>query len=183
MSTVMDSVAGKGRNLGTNPWLLVLAVSGVILLANTGYATLKAARLGGASSAASSLQVNSQRLANQGREAVEGNAAAYTAFKTTKASIDSDIAGLNSNFGTAAGVAGPIRTVTETWAPLAKGADQVVDSEAAVLAFAGNAERFTQRVPQLQAQLDEVVRAMSASGSPSRSTSPRSGSWAWCCTR
>ena len=167
MSTVMDPAAGKGRNLGTNTWLLVLAVSGAILIANTGYATWKAARLGGASSAASSLQVNSQRLANQGREAVEGNAGAFEAFKTTKASIDSDIERLNSNFGDAAGVSGPIRTVTETWAPLGKGAEQVVQSEAAVLAFAGNAERFTQRVPQLQAQLDEVVRAMSASGSPS----------------
>src|SRR5690606_15368193 len=64
-------------------------------------------------------------------------------------------------------VAGSIGTVTETWAPLAQNADQVVASEAAVLAFAGNAQRFTARVPQLQAQLDEVVRAMSASGSPS----------------
>ena len=41
---------------------------------NTGYATWKAARLGGASTAASSLQVHSQQLANQGREAVGGNA-------------------------------------------------------------------------------------------------------------
>src|SRR3546814_14699257 len=40
-------------------------------------------------------------------------------------------------------------------------------SEAAVLALAGNANRFTQGIPQLQAQLDEVVRAMSSSGSPS----------------
>ncbi|WP_149195909.1 methyl-accepting chemotaxis protein [Luteimonas suaedae] len=166
MSTVMDTVAGKGRNLGTNFWLTVLAVALLIFGANTGYAIWKAARLGGASTAASSLQVNSQRLAIQGREAVAGDAEAYAAFKATKAQIDGDIAGLNSNFGTTAGVAGPIRSVSETWAPLEQHAQQVIASEQAVLALAGNAERFTQRVPQLQAQLDELVRAMSNSGSP-----------------
>ena len=36
-----------------------------------------------------------------------------------------------------------------------------------MLGLAGNADRFTAQVPQLQAQTDEVVRAMSASGSPS----------------
>lgn len=167
MSTVMDNVAGKGRSMGTNFWLIVLAFSLVIFGANTGYAAWKAARLGGASTAASNLQLNSQRLANQGREAVEGNREAFTAFKATKAEVDTDIQQLNSRFGSTTGVAGPIATVTQTWAPLAKNADQVIASEAAVLALAGNADRFTQGIPQLQAQLDEVVRAMSSSGSPS----------------
>jgi twitching motility protein PilJ len=167
MSTVMDTVTGKGRNLGTNFWLVVLGLSVLIFGLNTGYATWKAARLGGASTAASSLQVNSQRLANQGREAVEGNAESFTAFKATKAQIDADIAQLNNNFGDTADVAGPIGTVTENWTNLGKNAEQLITSESAVLALAGNANRFTQRVPQLQAQLDEVVRAMSASGSPS----------------
>ena len=57
--------------------------------------------------------------------------------------------------------------MTPTWAPLGKSADQVIASEKAVLALAGNADSFTSRVPQLQARLDELVRAMSASGSPS----------------
>jgi twitching motility protein PilJ len=42
----------------------------------------------------------------------------------------------------------------------------VIASEQAVLGLASKADSFTQRVPQLQAQLDEVGRAMSASGSP-----------------
>jgi len=167
MSTVMDTVAGKGRNMGTNFWLIVLAISLVVFGANTGYATWKAARLGGASTSASNLQLNSQRLANQGREAVEGNREAFAAFKATKAEVDSDISGLTSNFGETTGVSGPIAKVAQTWAPLAKNADDVIASEAAVLALAGNADRFGQGIPQLQAQLDEVVRAMSSSGSPS----------------
>ena len=167
MSTVIDSVAGKGRNISTNVWIWLLVASLAVFAGNTIYAMTKAARLGGASSAASNLQVNSQRLANQGREAVEGDAASFAAFKATKAEIDGDIAQLDSNFGGTADVSGPIRTVAATWAPLARNAEQVIASEGAVVAFAGNADRFTQAVPQLQAQLDEVVRAMSASGSPS----------------
>ena len=167
MSTVMDNVAGKGRNVGTNFWLLLLAGSVIVFAANTGYATWKAARLGGASSSASDLQVNSQKLANQGREAVGGKAESFAAFKATRAQVDQDVEQLNDRFGQAAGVSGPIATVTQTWAPLGKSADQVIASEKAVLGLAGNADRFVQRVPQLQAQLDEVVRGMLASGAPS----------------
>jgi twitching motility protein PilJ len=163
----MDTVAGKGRSFSTNFWVFLLIASLLVFAGNTLYATTKAARLGGASTAASNLQVNSQRLANQGRDAVGGNAESFAAFKATKQQIDADIQSLNERFGNTTGVAGPIKTVTETWAPLARSADQVIGSERAVLGLAGNADRFTQRVPQLQAQMDEVVRAMSASGSPS----------------
>ncbi|HET7126074.1 MAG TPA: methyl-accepting chemotaxis protein, partial [Lysobacter sp.] len=167
MSTAMDNITGKGRNISTNFWLGLLVASLVVFGANTGYSIFKASRLSGASGAASDLQVNSQRLANQGREAVGGNADSFAAFKATKEQIDGDIKLLNDRFGSAAGVSGPIKTVTETWAPLAKNAEQVSTSQQAVLGLAGNADRFTQQVPQLQAQMDEVVRAMSASGSPS----------------
>ena len=167
MSTAMDNIAGKGRNISTNFWLGVLVASLVVFGANTGYSIWKASKLSGASGAASDLQGNSQRLANQGREAVGGNAESFAAFKVTRDQIDADIKLLNDRFGQAAGVSGPIRTVTETWAPLAKSAEQVTASQQAVLGLAGNADRFTKQVPQLQAQMDEVVRAMSASGSPS----------------
>src|SRR5678816_2901345 len=119
MSTVMDTAAGKGRNIGTNVWLGLLIGSLVVFAGNTLYATSKAARLGGASTSASNLQVNSQKLANQGREAVGGNAESFTAFKATKAQIDADIKSLNDRFGQTTGVAGPIKDVTDTWAPLA----------------------------------------------------------------
>ncbi|HEY5849381.1 MAG TPA: methyl-accepting chemotaxis protein [Lysobacter sp.] len=165
--TAIDSAAGKGRSLGVNTWLVVLGISVLIFGLNTGYATWKAARLGGASSSASDLQVNSQKLAVQGSEAVSGDAAAFTAFKETRAQIVTDVEQLNTNFGDTAGVSGPIKTVADTWGPLGKSADQVISSETAVLALAGNADSFTSRVPQLQARLDELVRAMSASGSPS----------------
>jgi twitching motility protein PilJ len=167
MSTVMDTVAGKGRSQGTNLWLLILALSLAIFAANTGYALWKTARFGGANTSASNLQVNSQKLSNLGREAVNGDAGAFKAFRDTKAQIETDVKQLNDRFGSAPDVSGPINTVTTTWVPMGKSADQIIASEAAVVALAGNAKTFTDRVPQLQAQLDEVVRAMSASGAPS----------------
>src|SRR3546814_9058558 len=148
MSTVTDTVVGKGRNMGTNFWLIVLAISLVVFGANTGYATWKAARLGGASTSASNLQLNSQRLANQGREAVEGDREAFTAFKATKAEVDSDIAGLISNFGNTTGVSGPIAPVSQTWAPLAQNAADVIASEAALLTPARNATPIPPDTPQ-----------------------------------
>ncbi len=167
MSTAADTLAGGKRTFGTNFWVVLLAVAGLVLVLNTGYSTWKAARLGGASTSASNLRVDSQRLANQGAEAVRGNAAAFAAFRETRAQIDGDIRQLNAQFGDTTGVAGPIRAVTQTWEPLSVSAGQLADSEAAVLAFAGQADRFSQGVPQLQALLDELVRAMSSSGSPS----------------
>lgn len=167
MSTVMDSVAGKGRNVGVNTWLVVLGLSVLVFGLNTGYATWKAARLGGASSAASDLRVLSQQLAVQGQEAVSGDAKMFETFKATKGEIDNNVSQLNKNFGTTAGVSGPIETVSSTWSALGQSADQVIASEQAVLGLAGKADSFASRVPQLQARLDELVRAMSASGSPS----------------
>ena len=167
MSTMMDSVAGKGRSLSTNAWLALLIGSLVVFAGNTLYATTKASRLGGASTSASRLQLNSQRLANQGREAIEGNADAFAAFKDTKAEVDQDIKSLNDRFGSSAGVSGPINTVSNTWAPLAKRADEVLASQTAVLALAGRADSFTNKVPQLQAQLNEVVRGLASGGASS----------------
>ena len=167
MSTDINSVAGKARNLGVNTWLVLLGIAVLVFGLNTGYATWKAARLGGASSAASDLQVLSQQLANQGREAVGGDAQSFDAFKQTKAAIDEDIETLNANFGNEPGVSGPIATVTETWTPLGASAEQMIASERAVLGLADNASSFAGQVPQLQANLDELVRAMSSSGSTS----------------
>src|SRR3546814_11549706 len=90
MSTVMDNTA-KGRNVGTNFWLVLLGLSLIVFAANTGYSIYKARLLDGASGAASNLQVNSQRLANQGGEAVGGNADAFVAFKATPQQINSAI--------------------------------------------------------------------------------------------
>ncbi|WP_225763104.1 methyl-accepting chemotaxis protein [Stenotrophomonas sp. Marseille-Q4652] len=170
MSTAPDAKASKLGNVGTNFWLGLLALSLIVFGANTGVATWQGSRLAGASTGAADLQVLSQQLANQGREAVGGNAEAFAQFKDTKARIDSTVSNLRGRYGNEAGVSSQIRELYNTWAPLAKNAEQLVASEPAVLALAGNADSFVNGVPQLQAQLNEVVRAMAASGAPASQT-------------
>ena len=92
---------------------------------------------------------------------------AFDAFKATKTEVDEDIKTLNDRFGDQAGVSGPIRTVSNTWDPLAKRADEVMASQQAVLALAGRADSFSAKVPQLQAQLNEVVRGLASGGAGS----------------
>ncbi|MBZ2790184.1 methyl-accepting chemotaxis protein [Xanthomonas euvesicatoria] len=167
MSTAPD--ARKTNKLGsvsTSFWLGLLVLSMIVFGANTGVATWQGSRLAGAGTRAADLQVLSQQLANQGREAVSGDAKAFAAFKETKGRIDSTVSELDGRYGQESSIASSMAQLKATWVPLSKNADQVIASEPAVLGLAGNAERFSGSVPQLQAQLNEVVRAMTVSGAP-----------------
>ncbi|MCS3745516.1 MULTISPECIES: methyl-accepting chemotaxis protein [unclassified Xanthomonas] len=167
MSTAPD--ARKTNKLGsvsTSFWLGLLVLSMIVFGANTGVATWQGSRLAGAGTGAADLQVLSQQLANQGREAVSGDPKAFAAFKETKGRIDSTVSELDGRYGQEGSVASSMAQLKATWVPLSKNADQIIASEPAVLGLAGNAERFTGSVPQLQAQLNEVVRAMTVSGAP-----------------
>jgi twitching motility protein PilJ len=161
MSTMME----KGRSIGTTAWIGLLIVSLILLVGNIAYATYRSSKLSGANANAASLQVLSQQLAVQGREAVSGKPEAIASFKATKGEIEDNVARLRNDYGNE--VPGPIEKVATTWAPLGRSADQVIGAEKTVVEFAGHADKFTAKVPQLQAQLDEVVRAMSAGGAPS----------------
>ncbi len=167
MSTAPDTA--KTSRLGgvsTGFWLVLLALSVIVFGLNTGVATWQGSRLAGAGTGAADLQVLSQQLANQGRDAVSGNAEAFKDFRQTKAQIESTVSDLQGRFGAEPGVSGQLGQLVEVWTPLGESAAQIVASEPAVLALAGNADRFAGRVPQLQAQLNEVVRAMTAGGAP-----------------
>lgn len=167
MSTASDSTRTRKLRLGgTNAWLLLLLVSMALFGLNTGVATWQGSRLADASTKAAELQVLSQQLANQGREAVGGNAQAFTAFKATRAAIEDNVSTLRNRYGQEPGVTRPIATLTDTWKPLSESAGALVASESAVLTLAGSADAFSGAVPGLQAQLNEVVRALSASGAP-----------------
>src|SRR5688572_19465246 len=111
MSTMME----KGRSIGTTAWLGLLGLSVLLAAGNAGYAIYRSNELAGANGAAAGLQVLSQQLANQGREAVSGKPEAFTAFKATKASIETNVAELRNGFGDKPGVSGPIEKVANTW--------------------------------------------------------------------
>ena len=166
MSTTPDSSKASRTGGSTGFWLVLLILSVIVLGLNTGVSLWQGNRLAGASTGAADLQVLSQQLANQGRDAVGGNAEAFKDFRQTKTRVETTVQELQSRFGAEPGVSGQLADLVKVWRPLGENADQIVASEPAVLALAGNADRFTGRVPQLQAQLNEVVRAMTAGGAP-----------------
>src|SRR6218665_3476442 len=89
MSTAPEAAkAGKLGNVSTNFWLGLLVLSMVVFGANTGVATWQGSRLAGSSTGAADLQVLSQQLANQGREAVAGSRESYAAFKDTRSKVE-----------------------------------------------------------------------------------------------
>lgn len=154
------------RRASISFWLVLLGLSVLLFAANTGVATWQGSRLSGASADASDLRVLSQQLAVQAGVAAGGDATAFEAFKRSRAEIEDNVSSLRSRYGSEVGVSGPIGQLAATWEPLGKSADQLVAGEPALRALATQADAFNARVPQLQARLDEVVRAMSASGSP-----------------
>ena len=122
MSTAPDSPkASKLGSLGSSFWLVLLALSVILFGANTGVATYEGSRLSGAGTGAADLQVLSQQLANQGREAVEGNAEAFKSFKATKSQIESTVGTLRSRFGSEGAVSGALSRLEATWAGRADG--------------------------------------------------------------
>ena len=157
----------KLRRASITFWLFMLGLSVLLFAANTGVATWQGSRLSGASADASDLRVLSQQLAVQAGVAAGGDEAAFAAFKRSKAEIEGNVASLRSRYGKEVGVSGPIAQLAATWEPMGKSAEQLVAGEPALRALASQAGAFNARVPQLQARLDELVRAMSASGSPS----------------
>ena len=95
MSTMME----KGRSIGTTAWIGLLIVSLILLVGNIAYATYRSSKLSGANANAASLQVLSQQLAVQGREAVSGKPEAIASFKATKGEIEDNVARLRNDYG------------------------------------------------------------------------------------
>ena len=126
MSTAPDTA--KTSRLGgvsTGFWLFLLALSVIVFGLNTGMATWQASRLAGAGTGAADLQVLSQQLANQGRDAVSGNAEAFKAFRETKAQVETTVADLQSRFGEESRVSGPLGQLVTVWKPLGESAAQI----------------------------------------------------------
>ncbi|GAB2497914.1 methyl-accepting chemotaxis protein [Pseudoxanthomonas sangjuensis] len=168
MSTAPDTAnARKTGGLGTSFWLVLLAISVILFGANTAVSAWMGSRLSGASAGASDLRVLSQQLANQGREAVDGRIEAFASFKETRDGIEKAITTLNSRYGSEPTVSGPIKRLVDTWAPLRTSADRVLASREAVSKVSAAADQFAGRMPMLQSQLSEMLRAMSEGGATS----------------
>ena len=172
MSNVTGGLVGRASNWGTNIWIAIVAVALVIFGANFGMSTFYNSQETSARGLASEVEVLSQQLSVQAKEAVAGNPDAFAKFKVTKANIDDNIKTLQDGSLTkkgyrgAIGVSGPLQKLADTWTPMAQNADVIIRNEDQVRSIAQNADAFAKAVPSLQSRMDEVVRAMSDGGAP-----------------
>ena len=167
MSTASDRRTAGKRGQSTNFWIIALIVLLLVFAGNTIYALSKTARLSGASAAASELQVNSQRLANLARDAASGVPESFDPLQEVRNAMAEDVEHLVSNYGSSAEVGEQVENLSATWEQIAFNADRILAGREASLAMSSHVDAFNEKVPTLQAQLDEVVRAMSAGGSGS----------------
>lgn len=171
-----SSLSEKVNNFGTKAWVIILFVSVLIFFANFLYASFLSKQENNARSLTAELQVLSQQLAKYSKEAVEGNAESFEEFTATKTRLDAIVTALRRGSITEGvpsyegnlrepGVSSALKKVTGIWAKMSQDADRINKSQDQILNLSDVANSFTSRIPQLSARLDEVVRAMSDSGS------------------
>ncbi|MBS7456090.1 methyl-accepting chemotaxis protein [Coralloluteibacterium stylophorae] len=168
MSSAAQGAGGRVGGIGAPVWIGLLAIFLVLFGVNTAYTLYLGAGESTAAARVADIQVQSQQLAKFAGEAVNGNAEAFGEFSETYGAINNHLQALNAAYG---GEGGRVQTALDklmaTWNPMSSHAQRIIDGEQKVLALADTANAFTARVPRLQADLDEVVRAMANSGASS----------------
>jgi twitching motility protein PilJ len=174
MSNVSGGLVERARNWGTNIWFGIIILSFLAFSANFGFSYVYGSQETSARGLVTDIQVLSQQLAVQAKDAVGGNQDAFVAFKDTKDKIEANIKDLQDgsfmagvpSYKTSIGIKDPLQDVADTWATSASNADLILRNQDQVLGIAQSANQFTTVVPQLQSRLDEVARDMSDGGAP-----------------
>ena len=166
MSNVSGGLVGRTRNWGTNIWIAIVAISLLIFGANFAASTLLSSKETSARGLVSDIQLLSQQLAVQAKDAVGGSKDAFVAFKQSKDDVDAKINSLQGDYKNSIGISGPLQDVASTWTTTASNADLIIRNQDQVLGIAQSADKVLSVAPQLQSRLDEVARAMSDSGAP-----------------
>lgn len=175
MSTAFGAKSDKERSISVNLFTLILAFALLGFGLNFYLATRKAAEENKARDYIAEIQVLSQQIAKFSAEAVSGGFEAFAELKRTRGRIETLIANLRT--GNAAdgvpgyegqlGVGDALANLVETWKPIDRSAQSIVEREELVLGLADTAAQFSSRVPQLQAKMDLMIRQMMDSGSSS----------------
>jgi twitching motility protein PilJ len=170
----MSNVGGGLAGRGTTFWMLLAGASLVVFGANYLASTYASDHETWARGLVADIQVKSQQLAKQASDAVGGDLDAFGKFKDTRDAIDVDVKslqegkGVYSGYGGAQGVGDSLNTLAKTWDKISSNADLVIRNQDQVQGIAQNADKFNASVPQLQARLDEVARAMSDGAAPAQ---------------
>jgi twitching motility protein PilJ len=166
MSNVGGGLVGRARNWGINIWIAIVALGLLVFGANFAASTWLSSKETSSRGLVSDIQLLSQQLAVQAKDAVGGDKDAFPLFKDSKDKIDADIKSLQDDYKGSFGISGPLQTVADTWATTASNADLILRNQDQVLGIAQSANQFNAAAPQLQSRLDEVARAMSDGGVP-----------------
>jgi twitching motility protein PilJ len=164
-----SGIGGRISNFGTRLWATILVIAAIFFAINFGYAQFLAGKENAARAQAADLQVKSQQLAKFSQQAVaEGSPDAFDALAATKAAIDTIVTSLRSAYeGNAleTSAAAAVKDVNEIWTKMSADANRILANREQVLALTETAQSFNIRIPQISAQLAEVVRGMSDGGS------------------
>ncbi|MEN1728196.1 MAG: methyl-accepting chemotaxis protein [Pseudomonadota bacterium] len=118
------------------------------------------------------IQVRAQQLAKAAGEAAVGNFDSFDELRETRNAINSAInqlRGGNSETGLPASpvsVNDRLSTLEDTWSEINEFSTQILDRTDLVIELADSAIAFSDNIPALQAQSDDVVRRMIETGSP-----------------
>jgi twitching motility protein PilJ len=187
MST-LGAGGGKERSSAINLWIFILLAALVVLGANFYFAALRAAEESKAQARLSDIQVLSQKIATFSQSAAAGGLEAFDELQATRDRIELNLNVLRQGSAAAQGkvpteqaddfsgipayegnpaVAEPLNKLIATWGPIAENANRIIEGKDLVLGLSDTASAFSATVPQISAQMDEVVRAMGESNATS----------------
>jgi twitching motility protein PilJ len=176
MSTAAGAVGGRERRGAFNVWIVILLVALGVLISNFYFAARFNAQETAARDRISDIQVQSQRIAKYAQEAATGgDVVAFEELESTRRRIQSNLDVLRRGSAEAGipayqeepAVAGELDKLISIWTPIDENAGRILERKELVLDLADTAGAFSAQVPQLQGQMDEVVRAMSDAGAQS----------------
>lgn len=118
------------------------------------------------------IQVRAQQLAKAAGESAVGNFDAFDELRETRNIIDNAVSILRNGDPAIDLPASPdavndeLATLEDTWSTIDGFATQILDRTDLVIELADSAIAFSDNIPQLQAQSDQVVRRMIETGAP-----------------
>ena len=144
---------------------LAFCISCCIAAANFYFAGYEGSDEDDARAQVAELRVLSLQMAQAAGEAAGGDAQAYAELRVLRDRMQSSVDGLIA--GTGSHVQESLARLATIWDPINQHTKDILDRQEFMLGLSETAGAFSATVPQLQAQMDEVVRLMDESGASS----------------
>lgn len=165
MST-LGAGTGKERSSMINVWVILLVLALLALIVNAVYSARVSAEEGRARDLVADIRVLSQKIAKAAQDAASGGVDAFDELEGARAGIQLNVNALNSGgegnpaYAGSAVVGEPLQRVTEVWSRMNTAAKRILGGKELVLSLTEITRQFSANVPLIQAEMEEVVRAM-----------------------